>query len=116
MYDSYSLIPISPDMPAGTDFCLVLDSREMEPLIKKGERIYVSRRESPGDMEAGIFLYGGKILCRQICEDYAGRLHLLCANPQCESENLCLDKEEKQRCRCLGKVLLKAKPPRPLYY
>ena len=115
MYDNYSLIPITADMPADTDFCLMMDTDEMEPLIKRGGIIYVSRRESPVDMEAGIFLYRGRILCRQICEDYAGILHLLCANPARESENLCLDKKERQHCRCLGKVLLKGKAPRPIY-
>lgn len=111
----YELIRITADTPEGSDFCIIAESAEMEPLIPKGGKIYVSRRESPGDMELGIFYYKGQVFCRQYCEDYAGDIHLLCANPAYESANLRIPKSEAARCLCLGKVLLKEKPPMPLY-
>ena len=115
MSPDYELIPIDADMPEGTDFCMIMDNELMEPLIPRGTRICVSRSMAPEEFEAGIFFYRGKIYCRQYCEDYAGNLHLLCANPARENENLCLDRKEKEKCLCLGKVLLKEKPPMPLY-
>ncbi len=115
MTDDYTLIPITEDIPAGADFCFVMDGDEMEPLIKKGARVYISRREAPTEMEAGLFLYRGQVLCRQFCEDYGGNLLLLCANPKAEGRNLCLDKTERQHCKLLGKVLLKKKAKRPVY-
>lgn len=115
MEEYFSLIPITNDMPRGTDFCLIMDTELMEPLIYKGGRVCVSRHEDPDQMDVGLFLYKGQVLCRQVCEDYAGNLHLLCANPKAEKENLCLDKKERTRCLCLGKVLLKVKPPEPMY-
>lgn len=102
-------------MPEGADFCLIMDTDEMEPVITKGERVYISRRQSPEPMEVGVFYHKGRIYCRQYCEDYNGALILLCANPLRESENLILDKERRKDCVCLGKVLLKAKPPMPFY-
>lgn len=115
MADDFELIALSPDMPEGTDFCLIMDNDLMEPVISMGARVHVSRRIAPEELEVGIFLYKGTIYCRQYCQDYTGKLHLLCANPRCESENLCIGKDEKEKCLCLGKVLLKEKPPMPVY-
>ena len=115
MNEDFELIALRADMPEGTDFCLMLDNDLMEPLIAMGERVHVSRHITPGELEVGIFLYNGRIYCRQYCEDYIGNLHLLCANPRRESENLCLDRREKEKCLCLGKVLLKEKPGMPVY-
>jgi hypothetical protein len=115
MNEHYSLIPKTEAMPQEADFCLMMDNDLMAPVINKGERVYISRRQSPAELDVGIFLYKGRIYCRQFCEDYVGNLHLLCANPLRESENLCLGREEKAQCLCLGKVLLKAKAPMPIY-
>ena len=115
MEQYYSLIAKTQDMPQDADFCFIMDNDCMEPVIKQGQRVYVSRRLSPAELEAALFFYKGRVYCRQFCEDYAGRLHLLCANPLRERENLCLDREEKAQCRCLGKVLLDTKLPMPLY-
>lgn len=115
MQDYFELIALSPDMPRGTDFCLIMDNDLMEPVIQKGGRVCVSRHEEPAQMELGIFLYRGQVFCRQVCEDYAGNLHLLCVNPKAEAENLCLDKNERERCLCLGRVLLDKAPPMPIY-
>ena len=115
MDENFSLIPISADMPEGTDFCLIMDTELMEPLIAKGSRLCVSRHQDPEPMDVGLFFYRGRVLCRQVCEDYAGNLHLLCANPKAEKENLCLDRKERSHCLCLGRVLLREKPPAPVY-
>ena len=115
MEQFYSLIPAGADAPQGADFCFVMDSDLMEPLIARGARVYVSRRESPAEPDAALFYYRGKVYCRQFCEDYAGNFHLLCANPMRERENICLNKSERQRCHCLGRVLLDEKPTMPVY-
>ena len=114
MYD-YSMIPISADMPEGTDFCIIINNDLMEPVIKQGERICVCRHQAPEEFEVGVFYYEGRVYCRQYCEDYAGNMHLLCANSLREKKNLCLGSKEKEKCLCLGRVLLKEKPPRPVY-
>ena len=115
MDENYSLISAGADAPQAADFCFVMDSELMEPLIPRGSRVWVSRRESPAEPDAALFYYRGKVYCRQFCEDYAGNFHLLCANPTCESENICLDRAERQRCLCLGRVLLDTTPTMPVY-
>ncbi len=103
------------ELPEGTDFCIVAESDCMEPYIKMGERVCVSRRQTPAEGEAGLFLYCGAVYCRQWCEDYTGALHLLCANPRRESENIRIDRSERGQCRCLGRVLTDKKLPMPIY-
>lgn len=116
MDEDYSFLPRSRKTPAGADLCLRLDNDCMEPFIRRGELLYISRRETPEEMQPGLFYYRGRVLCRQWCEDSAGSLHLLCANPGRESENLSLSREEKAACLCLGRVLLKKRLPMPVYH
>ena len=102
-------------LPEGTDFCVIAESDCMEPYIKRGERVCVSRKQTPAEGEAGLFLYRGVVYCRQWCEDYTGALYLLCANPRRESENIRIDRKERGQCRCLGRVLTDKKLPMPIY-
>lgn len=113
--DDYTLLPRSKGTPAEAAFCLRLDHDLMEPWLKKGELIYVSRSETPEEFQPGLFWYRGQILCRQWCEDSEGNLHLLCANPGRERENLMLSPSEKAACLCLGRVLTKKRLPMPVY-
>ena len=116
MNGDYTLLPRTIDIPTGADFCLRLDNDCMEPWLKKGALIYVDRHETPEEMQPGLFYYHGRVLCRQWCEDSEGTLHLLCANPRREEENLHLGGQEKAACLCLGRVLLKRRLPMPVYY
>ena len=113
--DDYTLLPRSKGTPAEAAFCLRMDHDLMEPWLKKGELLYVSRSETPEEFQPGLFWYRGQILCRQWCEDSEGNLHLLCANPRRERDNLILSLSEKAACLCLGRVLTKQRLPMPLY-
>lgn len=107
--DSFILVDKEPQLPDEADFCLILENDCMEPLFKAGERVYVCRREQPEELEPGLFLYKGQVLCRRWCEDYGGKLHLLCDNPKREDMNLCLDAKERGDCLCLGRVITSGK-------
>lgn len=113
--EDYRFLPVTGEMPAGTDFCLELDNDCMEPFYPRGSVLCVSRDAAPEEMAAGVFFYRGRILCRQWCEDYAGTLHLLCANPLRENENLSLNSGERSACLCLGAVLPRRRLPMPIY-
>ena len=114
MPEEYGLLPRR-ELEEGTDFCLTLESDCMEPFFRRGEIVCVTRRESPREMAAGVFWYRGRIYVRQWCEDSAGNLHLLCANPQRERENLMLPPGERGACLCLGTVLPGEPLPPPVY-
>ncbi len=115
MTEEYSFLPRTKETPEGADFCLRLDNDCMEPFLMRGELLYIDRHGAPEELQPGLFWYGGRVLCRQWCEDSAGTLHLLCANPKRESENLSLSKSEKAACLCLGRVVLKKRLPIPIY-
>ena len=115
MTDDYTLVPREKGAPEGASLCLRLDSDCMEPWIKRGELVYIDRDGSPEEMQPGLFWYRGRALCRQWCEDSAGTLHLLCANPKRENENLALGPTEKAACLCLGRIILKKRLPMPIY-
>ena len=44
-------------LPEGTDFCVIAESDCMEPYIKRGGRVCVSRKQTPAEGEAGLFLW-----------------------------------------------------------
>ena len=99
----------------GTDFCIMLDNDCMEPVFHRGETLCIARGESPQEFAAGVFLYRGCVYVRQWCEDFAGNLHLLCANPDRQSENLMLSRDRRGACLCIGTVLPGDPLPRPMY-
>ena len=115
MTDFYELMPRTGDIPPGADFLITITDDCMMPYIRTGERVAVSCRETLCEMDAGIFVYKGRLVCRQWCEDITGTLHLLCANPKRESEKISVPAAERENCLCLGKVLLSEKPAAPLY-
>ena len=114
MQEDYCLLPRQ-GLDGRTDFCLTLESDCMEPFFRKGETVCVTRRESPRELAVGVFRYRGRIWVRQWCEDSAGNLHLLCANPKRERENLMLGPKERGACLCLGTVLPGKPLPAPVY-
>lgn len=112
-YVGYDLLERTAQMPDGADFALILSDDCMEPYFKKGESVYINARCELGEFEAGLFLYEGKILCRQWCLDHTGTIHLLCANPARERENVTVERGGK--LTVLGAVITAQKLPRPVY-
>lgn len=115
MQEDFEFLDRGPDVPSAADFCLIIRDDCMLPYIRPGDRVYVSCREPLSDMDVGLFLYRGRVLCRQYCEDYSGALLLLCANTAREAENISVARSARADCLCLGKVLLSRRLPPPIY-
>lgn len=113
--EEYELRQRTADMPEEADISLTVTDDCMEPYIPKGSAVYVQCSAAPGELEAGIFLADGKVVCRQWCEDYTGTLHLLAANPRRRGANMSFAKGERSKLVCLGRVLLDRELPMPLY-
>lgn len=99
--------------PENAGFSMCVSDDCMAPYIGAGTRVYVCTGETPAEFGVGIFMYNGRVLCRQWCEDYTGALHLLCANPARQSENIAIPPQARGTLVCLGRVLLDAPLPRP---
>lgn len=114
MDEEYTLLPAD-SVGHDADFCITLDNDCMEPAFRAGQLLRVSLHTAPREFAAGVFLYRGRVYVRQWCEDFAGNLYLLCANPAREAENLTLTPRERGACLCLGTVLPGKPLPRPVY-
>ena len=101
--EDFRLIKRDKDIPAEADFSVVLRDGAMEPLLHQGQTVYVSCRAALQEQDIGLFLVEGQVFCRRWCEDYNGALVLLGG---AEKDCLYLDREQRRRCLCLGKVLI----------
>ena len=109
----FELLDRKSDMPEDADFCLTLSDDAMAPFFPAGSDVYVSASRAPEEFDAGIFFYGGNVLCRQWCEDFSGALHLLPANPAFRDKSIAIPKRLRDKCLCLGSVIAEKKLPRP---
>ena len=101
--EDFRLIRRDESIPAEADFSLVLEDDAMEPLLHPGQTVYVSCRAALRERDVGLFLFDGQVHCRRWCEDYNGALVLLGGE---EKDCIYLDREQRRRCLCLGKVLI----------
>ena len=115
MQDDFSFVPVTEGLPDGADFAIIMEDDSMAPYFPEGSVVYFTRRETPEELQPGLFYLHGALLVRQWCEDSSGTLHLLCANPRREAMNLQLAGKEKAACLCLGAALCRKALPMPLY-
>lgn len=101
--EDFRLLKRTEGIPPEADFSLVLEDSAMEPLLHRGQTVYVSCRAALTERDVGLFLMDGQVYCRRWCEDYTGALVLL---DGAEKDCIYLDREQRRRCLCLGKVLL----------
>jgi hypothetical protein len=100
--EDFTLIPRDLSMPSNADFSIVIDSSALEPEVHCGQTVYVSCKTQLTEQDIGVFLYNDNIYCRRWCEDYSGALVLLGD----DKSLIYLDKQQRRRCLCLGKVLI----------
>ena len=103
MAEDFRLIRKNESTPAEADFSLILSDSAMEPLLHQGQTVYVSCRAVMRERDVGLFLFDGQVYCRRWCEDYNGALVLMDGE---DLDCLYLDREQRKRCLCLGKVLV----------
>ena len=101
--EDFRLIKRGKDIPAEADFSVVLCDGAMEPLLHPGQTVYVSCRAALQERDIGLFLVNGQVYCRRWFEDYNGALVLLGGD---ERNCIYLDRKQRSRCLCLGKVIL----------
>lgn len=113
--EDYEMVPRDPGTPEKADFSINIAGDSMEPYIHDGQRVFVQRDTSLREFDVGIFFVDGDVYCKQWCEDYAGTLHLLSANPAREDANIRVTRHSGRSVVCFGKVLLPHRLPRPVY-
>ena len=101
--EDFRLVKRDKGIPAEADFSVVLRDSAMEPLLHPGQTVYVSCRAPLQERDVGLFLVNGQVYCRRWCEDYNGALLLLGGD---ERDCIYLDRKQRRRCLCLGKVII----------
>ena len=100
------------DSPA--DFAIRISGDSMEPWIPDGS-IQLCRRATPRDGEVGAFLIDGEFLCKQVCMDMTGTLHLFSLNRDRKDKDRHIPRDEIERqVMCFGTVILDKRLPLPL--
>ena len=111
--EDYVLIPMTEDVPRGTDFAVRIQGDSMEPYISDGDRVFVKRTNEISDGDVGIFFVDGDMKCKQYCEDALGNIYLFSLNRDRQDADSFISESGGICVYCFGKVLLDAKPPLP---
>ena len=100
------------DSPA--DFAIRISGDSMEPWIPDGS-IQLCTRVAPRDGDVGAFLIEGEYLCKQVCMDVAGTLHLFSLNRTRKNLDRDIPRDEIERqVMCFGTVIMKRRVPLPI--
>ncbi len=62
--EDYVLVPRGDDVPKTADFAVRIAGDSMEPYIRDGDRVYVSRMAELADGDVGIFFADGDMKCK----------------------------------------------------
>lgn len=101
------------EVPGGTDFAVRIAGDSMEPYIKDGSRVFVSRTNEIKDGDVGIFFVDGDMKCKQFCEDNYGNIYLFSLNRARADADMSILSTSGITVFCFGKVLLSRRPPLP---
>lgn len=110
--NAWSLYTVPEDSPA--DFAIRITGDSMEPYLEDGS-IALCVRRNPKDKEVGAFLIDGDFICKQMCIDYAGALHLFSLNRARKDMDRHIPRDDIERqIMCFGTVLMDKVPPLPI--
>ena len=100
------------DSPA--EFAIRISGDSMEPHLPDGS-VALCRKSLPRDGEVGAFLIDGEYLCKQMCFDITGTLHLFSLNRDRRDMDRHIPRDEIDRqVMCFGTVIMRRHIPLPV--
>lgn len=112
--EDYILVERTDEVPAAADFAVRIDGDSMEPYIKDGSRVYVSRTNELSSGDIGIFFVDGDMKCKQYCEDSFGNIYLFSLNRKRADADMTILSSSGITVFCFGKVLTGRKIALPI--
>ncbi len=110
--NAWSMYTVPEDSPA--DFAIRITGDSMEPYLEDGS-IALCVRRNPKDTEVGAFLIDGDFICKQMCIDYNGMLHLFSLNRDRKNLDRHIPRDDIDRqIMCFGTVLMDKVPSLPI--
>lgn len=96
------------------DFAIRVNGNSMEPYLHDGS-IALCRKEKPRDGDVGAFLLDGAYVCKQVCVDVRGTVHLFSLNRERRDADQSIEYEDSaERLYCFGTVMMDKRVPLPL--
>lgn len=96
------------------DFAIRVNGDSMEPWLPDGS-IALCKRENPRDGDVAALLLDGDFLCKQVCQDITGTLHLFSLNRARKNMDRHISRDDIDRqLVCFGTVLLDTVPALPI--
>lgn len=111
--EDYILVEREKTVPKEADFAVRISGDSMEPYIKDGSRVYVSRTNELSVGDVGIFFVDGDMKCKQFCEDSFGNIYLFSLNRDRKEADMAIMASSGITVFCFGKVLLGKKVTLP---
>lgn len=111
--EDFHLVVRGADVPTAADFAVRISGDSMEPYIRDGSRVYVSRTNELSDGDVGIFFVDGDMKCKQYCEDNFGNIYLFSLNRARRDADSTIMASSGLTVFCFGKVLLGRRLPLP---
>lgn len=110
--NTWSLFTVPDSSPA--DFAIRIAGDSMEPYLEDGS-IALCTRDNPRDGDVAAFLIDGDFICKQVCQDITGALHLFSLNRDRKDADRHIPRDGIERqIICFGTVLMDKTPPLPL--
>lgn len=110
--NAWSLYTVPASSPA--EFAIRINGDSMEPWLPDGS-VALCRRENPRDGEVAALLIDGEFLCKQVCQDITGALHLFSLNRARKDADRDIPRDDIDRqVVCFGTVILDKVPPLPI--
>ena len=100
-YEDY-LVPAS----SNADFATRISDGCMEPYIKDGSVILITRSLALNSGDIGLFCVNNEMLCKQYFGDESGNIRLTSLNRKCSNADIEISSASGQSIFCYGKVLL----------
>lgn len=101
-------------MDSRAEFAIRVNGDSMEPYLSDGS-IALCRKEKPHDGDVGAFLLDGSFVCKQVCEDYIGDVHLFSLNRDRRDADRDIRRDDiPERLQCYGTVMMDKRVPLPL--
>lgn len=103
--EDYILVKREKSVPKNADFAVRISGDSMEPYIKDGSRVYVSRTNELSTGDVGIFFVDGDMKCKQYWEDGFGNIKLVSLNRSRSEADMAISADSGITVFCFGKVL-----------
>ena len=108
-FEDYEVPEASP-----AEFAIRVNGNSMEPYLPDGS-IALCRKTRPDDGEVGAFLLDGAFVCKQVCQDITGAVHLFSLNRERSDADRDIAFDDiPDRLSCYGTVIMKKRVPLPL--